>query len=57
MKHVDLYTDGACSGNPGAGGYGAILIFKGIEREISGEQQEKDIILARDILNGIIASL
>lgn len=35
MKHVDLYTDGACSGNPGVGGYGAILIFKGIEKEIS----------------------
>ncbi len=36
MKQVTLYTDGACSGNPGAGGYGAILIFKGIERELSG---------------------
>lgn len=36
MKKVDLYTDGACSGNPGAGGYGAILIYRGIEREISG---------------------
>lgn len=36
MKHVDIYTDGACSGNPGAGGYCAILIFNGIERVISG---------------------
>ena len=36
MKHVDLYTDGACSGNPGPGGYGAILIFKGIEKELFG---------------------
>ena len=36
MKKVDLYTDGACSGNPGAGGYGAILIYRGIEEEISG---------------------
>lgn len=36
MKQVELYTDGACSGNPGAGGYGAILIYKGIEKEISG---------------------
>ena len=36
MKQVELYTDGACSGNPGPGGYGAILIFKGIEKEISG---------------------
>ena len=36
MKEIDLYTDGACSGNPGAGGYGAILIYRGVEREISG---------------------
>lgn len=35
-KKVILYTDGACSGNPGPGGYGAILIYKGIEKEISG---------------------
>ncbi|NLE13785.1 MAG: ribonuclease HI [Clostridiales bacterium] len=36
MKHVELYTDGACSGNPGPGGYGAILVYNGIERELSG---------------------
>ena len=36
MKQVDLYTDGACSGNPGAGGWGAILIYKGVEKELSG---------------------
>ena len=36
MKQVELYTDGACSGNPGAGGYGAILIYKVLEKEISG---------------------
>lgn len=35
-KEVILYTDGACSGNPGPGGYGAILIYKGMEKEISG---------------------
>lgn len=35
-KKVDIYTDGACSGNPGPGGYGAILTFKGAEKEISG---------------------
>ncbi len=35
-KRVTLYTDGACSGNPGAGGWGAILIYNGIERELSG---------------------
>ncbi len=37
-KNVKLYTDGACSGNPGPGGYGAILIYKGIEKEISGAE-------------------
>ncbi len=33
---VVIYTDGACSGNPGPGGWGAILIFNGVERELSG---------------------
>jgi ribonuclease HI len=33
---ITIYTDGACSGNPGPGGWGAILIFKGTERELSG---------------------
>ena len=36
MKEVTIYTDGACSGNPGPGGYAAILIYNGIEKEISG---------------------
>ena len=36
MKIVTLYTDGACSGNPGPGGWGAILEFQGIEKELSG---------------------
>lgn len=36
IKSVDLYTDGACSGNPGIGGYCAILIYNGIEKVISG---------------------
>ena len=36
MKTVDIYTDGACSGNPGPGGWGAILCYKGTEKEISG---------------------
>ncbi len=40
MKSVQLYTDGACSGNPGAGGYGALLIYKGIEKELSGGERE-----------------
>ncbi|MGI6161273.1 MAG: ribonuclease HI [Christensenellales bacterium] len=36
MKEVEIYTDGACSGNPGPGGWAAILIYKGLEKEISG---------------------
>jgi len=36
MKKVQIYTDGACSGNPGPGGWGAILIYKGAKKEISG---------------------
>ena len=36
MKHVDIYTDGACRGNPGPGGYGAILVYEGREKEMSG---------------------
>ncbi len=36
MKQVTLYCDGACSGNPGPGGWGAILIYKGYEKELSG---------------------
>ncbi len=35
-KLVTIYTDGACSGNPGPGGWGAILEFNGIEKELSG---------------------
>lgn len=36
MKHVDIYTDGACRGNPGKGGWGAILVFGSVEKELSG---------------------
>ena len=36
MKHVDVYTDGACRGNPGRGGWGAILVYRGVEKELSG---------------------
>ena len=39
-KQVSIYTDGACSGNPGPGGWGAILCYKGTEKEISGGEQE-----------------
>ena len=40
MKEVKIYTDGACSGNPGPGGYAAILIYNGIEKEISGGDRD-----------------
>lgn len=36
MKKVDIYTDGACSNNPGRGGYAAILIYKGNEKIVKG---------------------
>ncbi len=36
MEKVVIYTDGACSGNPGPGGWGAILMYKGTKKEISG---------------------
>ncbi len=36
MKRIEIYTDGACSGNPGPGGWGAVLRYNGREREISG---------------------
>ena len=39
MKKVDLYTDGACRGNPGRGGFGAILVYGRHEREISGGEE------------------
>ena len=40
MKHVDIYTDGACRFNPGPGGWGAILVYKGMEKEMSGGEAE-----------------
>lgn len=38
MKRVTIYTDGACSGNPGPGGWGAILRYGTIEKEMSGSE-------------------
>ena len=40
MKRVSIYTDGACSGNPGPGGWAAILIYQGREKELSGGEKE-----------------
>ena len=36
MKQIEIFTDGACSGNPGPGGWGAVLRYNGHEKEISG---------------------
>lgn len=35
MKNIDIYTDGACSGNPGSGGYGIVLLYNGKRKELS----------------------
>ncbi len=40
LKIVEIFTDGACSGNPGPGGYGTILRYKGVEKELSGGASE-----------------
>lgn len=40
MKEVEIYTDGACRGNPGPGGWGAILVYRGREKELSGGARE-----------------
>ena len=40
MKHVTIYTDGACSGNPGPGGWGAILQYGSAEKEMSGGEHQ-----------------
>ena len=55
MKKVEIFTDGACSGNPGPGGWGAILRCNGTEKEISGG--EKDTTNNRMELTGVIEAL
>ena len=40
MRTVTLYTDGACSGNPGPGGWGAILEYNGTQKELSGAEED-----------------
>ena len=40
MDKVEIFTDGACSGNPGKGGWGAILIYGDVKKEISGAEKE-----------------
>ena len=40
MKQVTIYTDGACSGNPGPGGWGAVLLYGAHRRELSGGEAQ-----------------
>ena len=39
-ESVEIFTDGACSGNPGPGGWGALLRYQGVERELQGGETE-----------------
>ena len=55
MKTVTVYTDGACSGNPGPGGWGAILDYMGHKKELSGG--ERETTNNRMELSGVIAAL
>ena len=55
MKTVTLYTDGACSGNPGPGGWGVILEYMGHEKELSGG--EENTTNNRMELTGVIEGL
>ena len=55
MKDVTIYTDGACSGNPGPGGWGAILCWNGHEKEFSGG--EARTTNNRMELTGVITAL
>ena len=55
MKQIEIYTDGACSGNPGPGGWGAVLVYNGKERELSGS--EKNTTNNRMELTAVIMAL
>lgn len=55
MKHVDIYTDGACKGNPGPGGWAAILIYGEHTKTISG--REKDTTNNKMELQAVISGL
>ena len=55
MKKVTIYTDGACSGNPGPGGWGAVLMYGDNKKELSGG--EPDTTNNRMELTGVITAL
>lgn len=56
MRKVTIYTDGACSGNPGPGGWGAILMYQDVKKEISGGEKnttnnKMELLAAIEALN------
>lgn len=58
MKQIVIYTDGACSGNPGPGGWGALLQYNGHERELFGGESDTtnnrmEIMAAVEALNAL----
>ncbi len=55
MEKVEIYTDGACSGNPGPGGWGAILMYKGNLKEISGGSPDttNNIMELQGVIEGL----
>jgi ribonuclease HI len=58
MKNIEIFTDGACSGNPGPGGWGAILRFNGTSKELSGGEAETtnnrmELMAAIEALNAL----
>lgn len=58
MKQVEIFTDGACSGNPGPGGWGAILRYNGNEKELSGGEADTtnnrmELMAAIEALNAL----
>ena len=55
MEEVTIYTDGACSGNPGPGGWGAMLMYKGNKKEISGgkENTTNNVMELKAVIEGL----
>ena len=58
MKHVEIFTDGACKGNPGKGGWGAVLRIGEHEKELSGSERETtnnrmELMAAIEALNAL----
>lgn len=58
MKAITIYTDGACSGNPGPGGWGAVMLFKDQKKEIyGGESQTTNQRMELQAVIGALGSL